>query len=124
MKKIIALILAAVLAVIGLAPAFAEENLAGGWTVYANAEEPVPAEAAEALAKALEQLVGAAYEPAALLATQVVAGVNYAILCTVTPVVPNAVPNWAIVYVYAGVDGTCEILEVQDIAFGLTPIAE
>lgn len=120
MKKLTAILLAIVFTVMLAIPATAE-GLAGGWTVYADADNLVPEEAAQALEGALEKLVGAAYTPVALLGTQVVAGTNYAILCTITPVVPDAVPAYAIVYVYAGVDGTNEILEVQDITLGLTP---
>jgi len=121
MKKLISVLLIAAMAIMMVVPAMAE-NITGGWTIYTDTENPVPEDAAEALTKALEGMTGAAYTPVALLATQVVAGTNYAILCTITPVVPDAEPAYAIVYVYSGVDGTNEIIEVQDLTIGLSPV--
>ena len=64
--------------------------------------------------KALEKLVGADYEPIALLATQIVSGTNYSILCQVTPVVPDAESSFAIAHVYQDLEGNAEITEVFD----------
>ena len=72
-------------------------------------------EAQAALEKAVDNLAGADYEPVALLGVQVVAGANYCILCRVTPVVPDAEPTFALVYVYEGLDGTCELINVEDL---------
>ena len=72
------------------------------------------------LDKALEGFVGSKVEPAALLATQVVAGTNYCFLCRVTPVVPNAQSAWCLVYVYHALDGSARILEFQDVTLGLS----
>ena len=78
-------------------------------------------EAQAALEKALEGLVGASYEPVACLGKQVVAGTNYCLLCRITPVVPNAVPHFALVYVYQALDGSAELLQVQDLTLGVLP---
>ena len=92
--------------------AFAEPML-GGWSVCEDAV--VTEEAKAALEKALENFVGSNVEPVALLGTQVVAGTNYCLLCKLTNVVPDAVPYYAIVFVYQGVDGTSEILSISAI---------
>ncbi len=87
----------------GEAPA---EVLAGGW--YAPEETtalPLPEDAQTAFDKALEGFTGSTVTPMALLGTQVVAGVNYAILCRVTPVVPDAVSSTQVVTVYADLQG-------------------
>ena len=88
----------------------------GGWA-YAESYE-VTDEMKDRLNKALETLVGASYEPVANLATQVVAGTNRCLLCKVTPVVPNAVPHYALVYVYETLEGGAELLNVIDIDVG------
>ena len=88
------------------------ENLAGGWTQAAD--PTVTEDVREALAQALEGITGAQHPPVAVLATQVVAGTNYAILCEVTPVVPNPESHPAIVFLYVGVNGEREILNVFD----------
>ena len=73
MKKMIAIILAAML-LIGVAAAVAEPML-GGWTVAESAE--ITEEQKAIFDKAMEKLVGVGYEPVAYLASQVVAGTNH-----------------------------------------------
>ena len=62
-----------------------------------------------------EDLDGAEYTPVALMATQVVAGMNYCILCQITPVAPDAEPTWALVYIYADLQGNAEIMNVYEL---------
>ena len=59
-------------------------------------------------------MVGATYEPIANLGTQVVAGLNRCLLCKVTPVVPDPVPHFALVYVYEDLEGGAELNNVVD----------
>ena len=49
------------------------------------------------------------------MSTQVVAGMNYCILCQITPVVPNATPTWSLVYIYADAKGNAGITNVYDL---------
>ncbi len=84
----------------------------GGW-----AQPDTPAltdEAKAALEKALEGMDGANYNSIALISSQVVAGMNYCILCEITPVYPDAESHYALVYVYADLDGNAEITETVD----------
>ncbi len=123
MKKLTALLLALAL-LLGCAAALAEAPVTGGWTVVEEKDEEIEDKAEEALKKAVANLTGAVYDEECVLAYQVVAGMNYCVLCRVTPVTPNAVSHWALVYVYEGLDGTCEILEVKDLEIGLSPVQE
>lgn len=91
------------------------EPMAGGWQNVPHEAEALPEDAQAGFDKALEGLVGAEYVPVALMSTQVVAGMNYCILCQITPVVPNATPNWALVYIYADLQGNAEITNVYDL---------
>lgn len=89
-------------------------ELTGAWE---NPESPaVTDEAKAALEKAVEKMVGAEYKPVALLATQIVSGTNYSILCEVTPVVPDAESAFAIVHVYQDLEGNAEITDTFDFA--------
>ncbi len=88
------------------------EGLSGGWTAPESPE--VTDEAKAALEKAVEKMTGAEYEPVALLATQVVAGLNYAVFCAVTPVVPNAETGYAVVHVYEDLQGNASVTDVFD----------
>ena len=121
MKKMIALLLTLMMSLSLLVPVFAEETepAAGGWTV--NAEDPtlIPEEALEAFNKATEELEGCDYEPIALLGSQVVAGTNYCLLCKCTVVTPDAPVSYVLMYIYSGVDGTNEVLDIQDITLGV-----
>ena len=84
----------------------------GGWT---EPESPaVPEEALQALTKACETLTGMEYTPVALLATQVVAGMNYRLLCEAKATVPDAETKYAIVTVYADPQGNASITETAE----------
>jgi len=87
-------------------------TLMGGWT-YADSFE-VTDEMKANLEKALSGMTGASYEPIANLGTQVVAGLNRCLLCKVTPVVPDAVPHYALVYVYEDLEGGAALNNVVD----------
>ena len=91
------------------------EALMGGWAIVPAEANALPEDAQAAFDKAMETLVGAEYTPVALLGTQVVAGTNYCILCQISPVVPDPVPSWALVYIYADLEGNAEILNVYEL---------
>ena len=109
MKRIIVMLL--VLAMVFAAVSVRAEALAGGWE-WTDFTEPIPEEAMAAFDKAMEEFVGVGYKPVALLGTQLVAGTNYYFLCMATPVVPDPVPHWATVTVYADLDGNAEIISI------------
>ncbi len=91
------------------------EPLAGGWQNVPCEAAELPEDAHAAFDKALEGLVGAQYTPVALLSTQGVAGMDYCILCQIPPVVPATAPAWALVYIYADLQGNAEITNVYDL---------
>lgn len=87
----------------------AEEDVVGGWN---ETESPEMTDLAKkALEKACETLTGTEYTPVALLATQVVAGTNYRIICESKPSVPIPECGYVIVTVYADLNGNAEITD-------------
>lgn len=124
MKKIVS-VLVLLFLVLTLCVSASAEMLVGGWemtqaqsAILTEEVQPEPMmtdEAAAAFLKATETLDGANYTPVALLATQVVSGTNYCILCQVTPVVLDPVPKWALVYIYADLEGNAEIMNVYEL---------
>ncbi|MBO4297885.1 MAG: hypothetical protein J5998_03725, partial [Clostridia bacterium] len=116
MKKLFAVLLALVMLMSGAA--MAEGMLVGGWSACESEALPLPEDAAAAFDKALEGFVGSNVTPVALLASQVVAGTNYCFLCSVTPVVPDAESHWALVYVYADLNGGAELMGFVDLEYG------
>ena len=113
-KRSIRIVLLALFLALCSAAAMAEP-MAGGWQIVPHEAAALPEDAQSAFDKAVENLVGADYVPVALLSTQVVAGTNYCILCQVTPVVPDGQPCWALVYIYADLQGNAEIMNVYDL---------
>lgn len=93
----------------------ASEMLEGGWEAPGNTDISKHPEAKAALEKAVSVMTGAEYEPVSLLATQVVAGTNYCILCKVTAVVPDALPVYDLVYVYEDLEGNADIISIREI---------
>ncbi len=121
-KKYISLLLVLVLvlalAACGNAPAVEESASAqvGGWTIPEDAA--VSDEARAAFEKAMEGLTGVSYQPVALVGTQLVSGTNYCILCEARVVYPDAVPYYALVYVYADLQGGAKILNIAILDIG------
>ncbi len=114
MKKafVLFLVIATLFCAAGLA-----EPLMGGWAPVEDGM--LTEEAVAALEKALEGFVGSSVKPVTLLSTQVVAGTNYCILCTITPVVPDAQPHWSLVYVYEDLSGNAQLMGFVDLEFAL-----
>ena len=122
MRKFLMLLLTAVL-VFSLAACGqkkAEPGKAGGWTL--NDSFAVSADAQQAFDKAMEGLVGVNYQPVGLLGTQLVSGTNYCFLCEAAVVYPNAQPYYAVVTVYADLQGKAEVRNI--VALDLSRIAE
>ena len=91
----------------------------GGWT-YAQ-DPAITSAIRDLIDKASETLTGAIYEPVAYLGSQVVSGRNHAVLCKMTPSVPelNGKASYVIVYVYEDVQGNCEITETTTVEFDI-----
>ena len=81
--------------------------LLGGWDL--SGDLALTDEAQAAFDKATEGLLGVNYTPLALLGTQLVSGTNYCLLCEAAVVYPGAQPYYALVYVYADLQGAAEI---------------
>ena len=121
MKKVIALVLALLLLPALAACAQKQAPAAvGGWTL--TEDGVLTEEAQSAFDKAMEGLVGVDYTPLALLGTQLVAGMNYCLLCEATVVYPGAQPYYAVVTVYRDLQGGAEVRNI--IALDLGKIAE
>ena len=89
----------------------AEEPVVGGWE---RAEDPtVTDEVRTLMEKATAELDGASYTPVAYLASQVVAGRNYAILCRTAPVIPDAEETYAVVTIWEDPEGNVQMTEVR-----------
>ena len=86
------------------------ESVAGGWEIP---EDPsVTPEQAEIFSKAIYGQVGVEIVPVAVLGEQVVAGMNYRVLCRLTMVTETAsAPVYEILTIWSKVDGTAEITE-------------
>ena len=94
------------------APAENPPMLAGGWAVN---EEPLPTCLTEDEQKIFDQVkaaTGMDYEPAAVLATQVVAGANSAFLCREK----DGDREWIIVTVFSGLNGEVQVLNAHVLA--------
>jgi len=115
MKKMIACLTVLILVLMLCTTSVFAEELVGGWEIPVTEGNALTEDAQAAFDKATEQLLGVDYKPVALLATQVVAGTNYCILCQATAVVPNAKPYWTLLYLYADLQGNVEIMNIYDL---------
>ena len=98
------------------ADASAPEGLTGGWAVVpklTNDTVAIPEEAASAFAAGGEGYTGMDLSPLALLATQVVAGTNYRILCVGAPTAPDAESELCVVDVFEDLEGRAEYSDLR-----------
>ncbi len=93
----------------------AEAGISGGWTVTPAQAAALPEDAQTAFDKAVAARNDGTYIPVALLSTQVVAGTNYCVFCQITPKEADAAPFWALVYIYADLQGNAELTNVYDL---------
>ena len=56
---------------------------------------------------------GAVYTPVAILESQVVAGMNYCVLCESEIIYPDAVKTYALVYIYVDLKGNAEVTDIK-----------
>ena len=115
MKKIIALLMGILLMA---SAAVAEETpvkklTLGGWA--AASDPAITDEIQELFDKGIKGLVGVHYVPVAYLGSQVVAGLNHAILCQATVVYPGAEPRWVIVYLFEDLKGGVSVTDITDL---------
>jgi len=89
--------------------------LLGGWTLTPDLSVSLTEEDKAIFDKAMEGFTGVGYEPAAVLATQLVSGKNYAYLCKATPVTSKPIPHWAVVVVYQDLQGEASVSKVAEI---------
>ena len=90
------------------------EALLGGWEMAEYEAGELPEDAQEAFDAAKGKLTDGDYTPVSLLATQVVAGRNYCILCRVDPK-DGAQKKWTLVYIYADLQQNAEIMNTYDL---------
>ncbi len=80
------------------------EGLVGGWSVPEDEQAGL-----DAFAQATEGLLGVAYTPLCVLGQQLVAGMNYCVLCRSLGVYPDAQPCYTLAVVYAALDGSATV---------------
>lgn len=125
MKKIISIILAALVPAMLLTgcfnkpesepPAGKEKEIVGGWKVNTGEITPqLSDEETDIFMSAIDIISKTKYEPVAVLGTQVVAGMNYAYLCRTT----NHLTSWSVAVVYKDLKGRTQITSVRDIDLG------
>lgn len=94
-------------------------GLAGGWTVAEDTA--VTEEISTMLWQGLDSyqtgIITVSYTPVAYLGSQVVAGTNHAVLCRSQEINHPAV--WAIVYLYADLEGNVSVLDITELPLGV-----
>ncbi|EJL6793309.1 hypothetical protein [Vibrio alginolyticus] len=83
-------------------------QMAGGWSPF----HELTAENKEVFAKGIEGFVGVKYSPL-VVATQVVAGQNYAFFCNAEVVHPGAQPYPAMVHMFSDLEGKVGITHIE-----------
>lgn len=100
----------------GLLDVSADEDADGGWSYNQGAVSlDNNADVKKAFDKAMEKIDGADYDPIAYIGSQTVSGTNYAVLCSVTPVTPDAERSFCLVTIYEDLEGNAEMTDAADV---------
>ena len=97
----------------GAAPA-ATTQLMGGWQAQKTPSQVGDSER-QIFDSAMAGYMGVSLEPVCVLATQVVAGTNYAYLVQATPISPDTEPYWCIIVLYQDLAGNVSFVCKNDI---------
>ncbi len=92
-------------------------QLIGSWSIPESNEKGFAA-----FEKAAETLTGASYTPIHVLGEQIVAGMNYSVLCQSVVVYPGAKPSYTIAFVYEDLEGNAQITKFIDLDSSGRPI--
>jgi len=94
------------------------EPVAGGWELFDNKTNVLPEDVQASFDKASETFTGSELKPVAYVASQVVAGTNYMILCEAATTTEQLKTSYQMVIVYADLEGKAEITQMKE--FDLT----
>lgn len=100
------------------------ETIAGGWTTYDGTTPALNDDIRASWDKAMEAMMGVSYEPVRLLATQVVAGTNYAILARGTTTTETPVTDWYVAVMYVDLEGNASISSIKKIDLADVQVAD
>lgn len=98
------------------------EPVAGGWELFDNKANVLPEDVQASFDKASETFTGSELKPVAYVASQVVAGTNYMILCEAATTTEQPKTSYQMVIVYADLEGKAEITQMKE--FDLTAYVE
>lgn len=101
---------------IGSTNAFAAKAVgAGAWSLNKKVYNNLSKTEKQVFRKATKKLTGVSYKPTAVIATQVVAGTNYAYLCLRKTVTSKPKYDWCVVKIYQNLKGKAKIISVRKI---------
>lgn len=86
----------------------------GGWEITDNKVAKLPEEVQAAFNKAIKHFTGSKLKPAAYIASQVVAGTNYMILCEAETTTEKPVKSYQMAIVYADLKGNAKLTSIKD----------
>ena len=98
--------------------------LLGGWQINSSYSEMISSDALDLFKEAYEGFTGASYDPIAMIAKQLVNGTNYAYVCYETKVTGADNGNFAIVTLYAPLEGSPEIKNIKPLDITDIPVKE
>ena len=93
----------------------AEKMICGGWEIEKMEACTLPKEVNKAFSEALGDLLGATYTPALYAAHQLVAGMNYMIICKQTLMTAYQDEHVVQVVIHQPLEGKAQIMEIKTI---------
>jgi hypothetical protein len=94
-----------------------KEQMVGGWEFHTDQMKPcdLPQKAATAFSKATQGIIGVSYVPVLYVASQLVSGMNYCIVCKTTATTNPPMKSCKTLTIYEDLAGNAKITKIEDI---------
>jgi hypothetical protein len=117
-KSVLAVLIALVVCLCSASLAWGDSlqagGVAGGWQMNGKTGTYVTKAEQKVFNNATKKLNGVTYKPVVVLATQTVAGMNYAYFCKATTVTAKPKASWKVVVVGKDLEGKASILAINN----------
>lgn len=90
-------------------------NITGGWVYQDMPACNLPQPVATAFNKAMNGIIGVKYVPVLYVASQLVSGNNYCIICKTTATTNPPMEGCKIVYIYADLEGNSHVTRIEEV---------
>ena len=94
-----------------------KDQMVGGWEFHTDEMKPcdLPQKVATAFSKAINDIIGVSYTPVLYVASQLVSGMNYCIVCKTVATTSPPIESCKTLFIYEDLSGNASISKIENI---------